>query len=96
MDNNQKFNGIRCQFALDGTVVAFLCFCFLVAALPRSPVVRGIMHHMYGGAGHCPGCRCPRVPAGTTAPSSSYDDDDDDEDKEDDGNDSIEGGQRDK
>jgi hypothetical protein len=46
----------------------------------------------YSGTGHCPSCRCARVPAGTTAPSSN---DDDDEDKEDEDNDE-EGGQKDK
>ncbi|GIK05015.1 hypothetical protein Aspvir_009114 [Aspergillus viridinutans] len=86
MDNDQEFNGIRLQFALDGTAVAILCFCFLLMALPRSPVVRGITHHMYGDTGHCPGCRCACVTAGPTAPSSSNGDDED-EDKEDDGND---------
>jgi hypothetical protein len=45
MDNNQEFTGIHVQFVLDGTAVAILCLCVLLVALPRSPVVRAIMHN---------------------------------------------------
>ncbi|GAQ10242.1 hypothetical protein ALT_7563 [Aspergillus lentulus] len=88
MDNEQEFNGIHVQFALDGTAVAFLCFCVVLMAFPCSPVGRAIMHNMQVGIGHCPSCRCALVPA-ATASSSNVDSDDnnEDEDKEDEGND---------
>ncbi|KAF4152268.1 hypothetical protein CNMCM6936_002683 [Aspergillus lentulus] len=89
MDNEQEFNGIHVQFALDGTAVAFLCLCVVLMAFPCSPVGRAIMHNMQGGTGHCPSCRCALVPAATASSSSNVDGDDnnEDEDKEDEGND---------